>query len=123
MWFLSIFFNIKNFFFNIFQPLQSDPIYEGCGSVKTCFGLPDNCVNDQSCRIITAVTVKGDRFEFEVQSGFGKYIYLFLIPPLSPPQSQSCVPLTLAYQFYRCFSYLNFDNCEVVGVANKRQAT
>ncbi|XP_037920288.1 putative ferric-chelate reductase 1 homolog isoform X2 [Hermetia illucens] len=58
------------------KPLQSDPIYEGCGSVKTCFGLPDNCVNDQSCRIITAVTVKGDRFEFEVQSGFGQPGYV-----------------------------------------------
>lgn len=50
------------------QEQLSDPIYDGCGETKTCFGFPDNCVNSKSCRAITAVTVRGERYEFELKT-------------------------------------------------------
>ncbi|XP_026835893.1 putative ferric-chelate reductase 1 homolog isoform X1 [Drosophila erecta] len=51
--------------------VSSDPIYNGCGQSKNCFGFPDGCVATQSCTSITVVTVRGDVFEFEIQSGKG----------------------------------------------------
>lgn len=50
------------------QEQLSDPIYDGCGETKTCFGFPDNCVSTKSCRAITAVTVRGERYEFELKT-------------------------------------------------------
>ncbi|XP_016968221.1 putative ferric-chelate reductase 1 homolog isoform X2 [Drosophila biarmipes] len=49
----------------------SDPIYNGCGQSKNCFGFPDGCVATKTCTSITVVTVRGDVFEFEIQSGKG----------------------------------------------------
>ncbi|KAL0279216.1 UNVERIFIED_CONTAM: hypothetical protein PYX00_000821 [Menopon gallinae] len=44
----------------------SDPIYEGCNTVKSCFGFPDNCVSTKSCTLLSTILVKGDRYEFEL---------------------------------------------------------
>lgn len=54
------------------QSTQIDAIYEGCGTTKTCFGFPDNCVNSQTCQTISAVTVRGERYEFEIRSSYRK---------------------------------------------------
>lgn len=49
----------------------SDPIYNGCGETKTCFGFPDGCVNTKSCQAVTAVMVRGERYEFELKTSAG----------------------------------------------------
>lgn len=51
-----------------FQEQQSDPIYEGCGQTKTCFGFPDGCVATKDCRTVTTSIVSGERYEFELKS-------------------------------------------------------
>ncbi|XP_017078932.1 putative ferric-chelate reductase 1 homolog isoform X2 [Drosophila eugracilis] len=51
--------------------VSADPIYNGCGQSKNCFGFPDGCVASKTCTSITVVTVRGDVFEFEIQSGKG----------------------------------------------------
>ncbi|XP_016985376.1 putative ferric-chelate reductase 1 homolog isoform X2 [Drosophila rhopaloa] len=51
--------------------VTADPIYNGCGQSKNCFGFPDGCVASKSCTSITVVTVRGDVYEFEIQSGKG----------------------------------------------------
>lgn len=55
----------------IFQPRVTDLIYEGCGSAKTCFGIPANCVASRSCQaVVTAVGI-GGRYQFEIESNAG----------------------------------------------------
>nr|CAD7199938.1 unnamed protein product [Timema douglasi] len=44
-----------------------DPIYSGCGSTKSCFGAPDQCLDTKSCTAVTTVQVEGDRYTFEVK--------------------------------------------------------
>lgn len=55
---------------------KSDPFYDGCGSTKTCFGLPDGCLTDKSCRSIVAITVRGSIYEFELKSGYNQPAYV-----------------------------------------------
>ncbi|XP_044263845.1 putative ferric-chelate reductase 1 homolog [Tribolium madens] len=45
-----------------------DPFYEGCGVTKLCFGAPANCLNSKNCKAVVAVTVSGDKFEFEMKA-------------------------------------------------------
>lgn len=45
-----------------------DPIYEGCGDTKLCFGTVDNCVSSMSCPAVVAVTAAGETYTFEVQA-------------------------------------------------------
>ena len=49
-----------------------DPFYDGCGVSKTCFGSPNGCLSKKNCRSISAVTVRGDIYEFEMKSGYSK---------------------------------------------------
>jgi len=56
----------------------SDPIYNGCGESKNCFGFPDGCVASKTCTSISVVTVRGDVFEFEIQSGKGESSVLLI---------------------------------------------
>ncbi|ALC41304.1 CG8399 [Drosophila busckii] len=49
----------------------ADPFYDGCGQTKNCFGLPNGCVASKSCTAVAAVTVRGDIYEFELQSSKG----------------------------------------------------
>jgi hypothetical protein len=58
---------------NFYRPASGsanngDPIYDGCGDTKTCFGEPQNCVATKSCQTFSAVIVKGDRYIFEMKS-------------------------------------------------------
>ncbi|XP_047036752.1 putative ferric-chelate reductase 1 homolog [Helicoverpa zea] len=56
-------------------PRALDTIYEGCGSTKLCFGVPQNCIPKGDCKAIVAVIVKGDKYDFQMQgSGNPKYI-------------------------------------------------
>lgn len=54
--------------------VAEDSFYDGCGQSKNCFGFPDGCVASKSCTSVSAVTVRGDIYEFELQSGKGKQI-------------------------------------------------
>lgn len=45
-----------------------DPFYEGCSVTKLCFGAPVNCIDSKNCKAITAVTVNGDKYEFEMKA-------------------------------------------------------
>lgn len=59
-----------------FQQLNTDPIYEGCGETKTCFGLPNNCVNNQNCAGMVTVEVRGEKFLFELKSNASKWYHV-----------------------------------------------
>lgn len=50
------------------QEQSGDPFYNGCGETKTCSGFPDGCVNTKSCQAVAAVTVRGERYEFEMKT-------------------------------------------------------
>lgn len=59
--------------FNPESPKQAsadfDPFYDGCGSTKLCFGAPTaNCVSSKSCKAVVAITVTGDRYDFELKA-------------------------------------------------------
>lgn len=54
-------------------------MYDGCGETKTCFGFPEGCVNTQSCRTMVATTVRGERYEFELKSGYSEHLKLLLL--------------------------------------------
>lgn len=43
-------------------------IFTGCGSTKLCFGSPDGCTKSKSCKAAVAVTVAGDKFDFELKA-------------------------------------------------------
>jgi hypothetical protein len=38
-----------------------DTIYHGCGVVKNCFGIPDDCVEKKDCTSFTSVTKIGEK--------------------------------------------------------------
>lgn len=57
---------------------EIDPFYDGCGLDKTCFGFPDGCIPSRNCRSISAVSVKGDRYQFEIKSGYNQPAYVAL---------------------------------------------
>ncbi|XP_059484956.1 putative ferric-chelate reductase 1 homolog [Neocloeon triangulifer] len=44
----------------------ANPIYEGCNSIKGCFGWPSNCVNSKSCRALVTYKFKSLNYEFEL---------------------------------------------------------
>lgn len=48
-----------------------DPIYDGCGTAKLCFGIPNQCYNQRNCNLLTTVYDNNGIFEFELL-GMGK---------------------------------------------------
>lgn len=54
--------------------MKTDVLYDGCGVSKTCFGFPDKCVSSASCQMAVAVSVKGDRYEFEMKAQGAKWV-------------------------------------------------
>jgi hypothetical protein len=46
----------------------SKSIYDGCGSSKVCFGIPNGCVNERSCGLFGAVIYENGNFDFELLS-------------------------------------------------------
>ncbi|XP_015126559.1 putative ferric-chelate reductase 1 homolog [Diachasma alloeum] len=53
---------------------QKRAIYTGCGTTKSCFGVPSNCVDSQDCKAVVTVSVQGERYIFELQGEGGKYV-------------------------------------------------
>uniref|UniRef100_U5EVK0 Putative ferric-chelate reductase 1 n=1 Tax=Corethrella appendiculata TaxID=1370023 RepID=U5EVK0_9DIPT len=53
-----------------------DPIYTGCGVSKGCFGFPEGCVDQRNCRAIVTTIVQGERYTFELKSGFNRPAYV-----------------------------------------------
>lgn len=51
----------------------SNPIYEGCGTTKACFG-PGECLATKSCSMMVSVLVKGEEYEFEMMADGGRYV-------------------------------------------------
>lgn len=45
-----------------------DPFYSDCDKKKSCFGVPSGCVNTKNCKVVSAVTVRGDRYIFEIKA-------------------------------------------------------
>jgi hypothetical protein len=43
-----------------------DPIYDGCGTTKLCFGVPNLCASTRSCRMLATVLFNDGNFEFEL---------------------------------------------------------
>lgn len=58
---------------------QQDSIYDGCGTTKTCVGMPIGCELDESCRAIVTVAIVNDRYEFEMESGVGKVYFVIYL--------------------------------------------
>jgi hypothetical protein len=52
----------------------TDPIYDGCGSKKTCFGFPSDCVETKSCTAVVSCLVEGERYEFDMQAKKSAYV-------------------------------------------------
>ncbi len=55
-------------------PAQQDPLYDGCGSVRSCFGAPDGCIAKRNCNAAVAVAVRGTRYEFEMKALKALYV-------------------------------------------------
>lgn len=58
--------------------------YEGCGSTKTCFGYPNNCITSQNCEMFAGVFVENERFVFELFAT-RKFLYV------SMDKKNSCI--------------------------------
>lgn len=58
------------------QGVTSDPIYQGCGDTKGCFGFPEGCVDKQNCNAVVATVVQGERYIFEMKSGYNRPAYI-----------------------------------------------
>lgn len=96
-------------------PLPQDPLYDGCGSVRSCFGVPSGCVETRSCEAAVAVTVRGQRYEFEMKARNAVYVAVGLSDD-AKMGADSVVECTVAAGRVQAFMSWN----EAVGKANKR---
>lgn len=48
--------------------VPDDPFYRNCYASKGCFGAPEGCVKTKDCKAVVAITVRGDRYEFELKA-------------------------------------------------------
>lgn len=48
--------------------MEFDRFYEGCAINKLCFGAPANCIQSKKCKVAAAITVTGDKYDFEMKS-------------------------------------------------------
>ena len=53
---------------------MTEPIYDGCGSKKTCFGFPSGCVESKSCTAVVSCLVEGERYEFDMKARNSAYV-------------------------------------------------
>lgn len=72
--------------FLLFDSLKSnpvsDPIYEGCGTTKTCLGFPDDCLPDKDCVTFSSTYKKGKnyhKFIIKTYLIFSKFLTYLLI--------------------------------------------
>jgi len=52
----------------------AEPIYDGCGSKKTCFGFPSGCIESKSCTAVVSCLVEGERYEFDMKARNSAYV-------------------------------------------------
>lgn len=46
---------------------QVPSVYDGCGQIKGCFGLPGGvCIEEKSCSALVTYAVNGQHYEFEL---------------------------------------------------------
>lgn len=50
---------------------EFDAFYAGCDETKLCFGAPSGCVASKTCKAAVAVTVTGNRYEFNLKATDG----------------------------------------------------
>ncbi|CAG9761930.1 unnamed protein product [Ceutorhynchus assimilis] len=50
---------------------EFDPFYQGCSFSKLCFGSPANCIDSKNCKSAVAVSVAGDKYDFELKAESG----------------------------------------------------
>lgn len=54
--------------------VPKDPFYDGCNTLKNCFGSPEGCVQSQNCAAVTAIKVEGTRYTFELKGRTPAYV-------------------------------------------------
>lgn len=57
---------------------QFQDMYKGCGSVKQCFGMPQNCEGNGTCHTLVSVTTLISKFEFEIFGSGSDYVAINL---------------------------------------------
>jgi hypothetical protein len=51
------------------SPPSDNSIYDGCGTQKLCFGMPDGCITNRNCQLMSSARrVNEEYFEFELLS-------------------------------------------------------
>lgn len=63
--------NVSNGKYWLANRLPEDPIYDGCGTTKLCFGIPNDCYINRNCNLLATVYDNNGNFEFELL-GMGK---------------------------------------------------
>lgn len=57
------------------ESVRTDPIYEGCGSKKICFGSSAGCIDSKDCVAVVSCLVQGDeKFLFDMQARKSTYV-------------------------------------------------
>lgn len=56
-----------------FQQYIHDAFYDGCGTLKTCFGVQYRCVEQRSCTAAGTVTFVDGRYIFEIMTNNGRF--------------------------------------------------
>ncbi|XP_065209987.1 putative ferric-chelate reductase 1 homolog [Planococcus citri] len=51
-----------------------DSFYDGCDTTKTCFGVPDGCLDKKNCNAVTSVNVQGNRYVFSMSAKNAAYV-------------------------------------------------
>ncbi|XP_066996318.1 putative ferric-chelate reductase 1 homolog [Anabrus simplex] len=54
--------------------VRADPVYDGCGETKACFGSSPDCVEMQDCPAFVSILVKGSYYEFEMKGTDVQYV-------------------------------------------------
>ncbi|KAK9497211.1 hypothetical protein O3M35_004571 [Rhynocoris fuscipes] len=52
----------------------NDPFYDGCNVEMNCFGVPDNCIKDQNCKLVVSILTEGTKYRFRLKGEAKSYI-------------------------------------------------
>ncbi|CAH0382734.1 unnamed protein product [Bemisia tabaci] len=59
---------------NYRKVIKRDEIFDGCGATKNCFGIPQGCIELQSCTAVATFMVQGTRYIFEMKANGAAYV-------------------------------------------------
>lgn len=62
----------------VLPEFEPDSFYDGCSSTKTCFGVPDGCIEKQNCNAVASVDVQGNKYIFSMQAKNASYVAIGL---------------------------------------------